>query len=84
MVGRQARRPSLTRRTCDRSTVICWGAHRVVNHPSHAVGDPYRYGSDALVLGGNIYDVYGAFGDPGRSDVQALDQGPYAAGRLRE
>jgi hypothetical protein len=64
-----------------------YDAHRVVNHPSRAVGDPYRYGSDALVLGGNIYDVYdvyGAFGDPGRSDVQALNQGPYAAGRLRE
>lgn len=59
-------------------------ATRVVNHPSRAVGDPYRYGSDALVLGGNIYDVYGAFGDPGRSDVQALNQGPYAAGRLPE
>ena len=59
-------------------------AHRVVNHPSRPVGDGQRYGSDALVVGGQIYDVYGAFGDPGRSDVQALNPGPYEAGRLRE
>jgi hypothetical protein len=59
-------------------------AHRVVNHPSRPIGDGQRYGSDAVVVGGHIYDVYGAFGDPGRSDVQTLNQGPYEAGRLRE
>lgn len=59
-------------------------AHRVVNHPSRAVGDGLRYGSDAVVINNDIFDVYGAFGDPGRSDVQALNVGPYAAGRLRE
>lgn len=59
-------------------------AHRVVNHPSIPVGTGQRYGSDALVVGGQIYDVYGAFGEPGRSDVQLLNPGPYEAGRLRE
>lgn len=59
-------------------------AHRVVNHPSRPIGDGQRYGSDALVVNGQIYDVYGAFGDPGRSDVQTLNPGPYEAGRLRE
>lgn len=59
-------------------------AHRVVNHPSRPVGDGLRYGSDAVVVGGQIYDLYGSFGEPGRSDVQTLHHGPYAPGRLRE
>ena len=52
-------------------------AHRVVNYKDRPVGDPGRYGKDALVLGGTIFDVYGAWGDPGRGDPQALDVGPY-------
>ncbi|MBL8951025.1 MAG: DUF4214 domain-containing protein [Myxococcaceae bacterium] len=59
-------------------------AHRVVNHPSRAVGDGLRYGSDAVVVNGRVYDVYVAWGDPGRGDPTAQDMGPYAAGRLRE
>ncbi|MEW5738491.1 MAG: DUF4214 domain-containing protein [Myxococcota bacterium] len=61
-----------------------YDSHRVVNHPSRPMTDPYRYGSDAIVLEGNIYDVFGAWGDPGRGDPQAMLAGPYAAGRLRE
>ena len=59
-------------------------AHRVVNHPSRPPSDGYRYGSDAVVVQGTIYDVFGAWGDPGRGDPQAMDAGPYTAGRLRE
>lgn len=59
-------------------------AHRVVNHESRAVGDPWRYGSDALVLNGSVYDVYQGIGDPNMSRPQAMNVGPYAAGRLRE
>lgn len=59
-------------------------AHRVVNHPSRPPSDGYRFGSDAVVVQGQIYDVFGAWGDPGRGDPQAMDAGPYAAGRLRE
>ncbi len=58
--------------------------HRVVNHPSRPVGHPLRYGSDALVLKGKIYDCYAALGDPNRSTPQALYVGPYAAGRAKE
>lgn len=57
-------------------------AHRVVNHKSRPVGDPGRYGSDALVVQGRIIDVYGDFGE--KSTPQVLDQGPYEAGRLRD
>lgn len=59
-------------------------AHRVVNHPSRPMGDGHRYGSDALVLNGQIYDVYQGMGDPDMSIPQALNVGPYEAGRLRE
>lgn len=59
-------------------------AHRVVNHPGRPMSDGYRYGSDAVVVEGQIYDVFGAWGDPGRGDPQAMLAGPYAAGRLRE
>lgn len=59
-------------------------AHRVVNHPGRPMTDGYRYGSDAVVVEGRIYDVFGAWGDPGRGDPQAMDAGPLAAGRLRE
>ncbi len=61
-----------------------YDATRVVNHPDRPVGDGLRYGSDAVVLNGRIYDVYVAWGDPGRGDPVANDVGPYAAGRLRE
>lgn len=60
-------------------------AHRVVNHPSLPVGEPHRYGSDALVMPSKtIFDVYASWGDPGRSEPHALNQGPYAPGRLRD
>jgi hypothetical protein len=52
-------------------------AHRVVNHPSRPVGDPGRYGKDALVLDDVIYDVFQAWGDPGAGHPQALDVGRY-------
>lgn len=61
-----------------------YDATRVVNHPSRPVGDGMRYGSDAVVLNGRIYDVYVAWGDPGRGDPTAQDVGPYEPGRLRE
>ncbi|HNV72285.1 MAG TPA: hypothetical protein PKO06_21435, partial [Candidatus Ozemobacteraceae bacterium] len=61
-----------------------YDVHRVVNHPSRPVGHALRYGSDALVLKGKIYDCYGALGDPNRSTPQAMYVGPYAAGRLKE
>lgn len=60
-----------------------YDAFRVVNHPSRAMGDPWRYGSDALVLHGRIYDVYGAMGSRD-CRPQVLDQGPNPAGRPRE
>lgn len=59
-------------------------AHRVVNHPSRPMGDPWRYGSDALVLDGTIYDVYRGIGDPDASVPQAANMGPYGPGRSRE
>lgn len=61
-----------------------YDAHRVVNHPSFPMGHGNRYGSDAVVVQDRIYDVFGAWGEPGRGDPQAMFQGPYAAGRLRE
>jgi len=57
-------------------------ATRVVNHPDRPVGDGWRYGSDAVVVGGTIFDVFGGIG--ATNTPQALDAGPYAAGRLRE
>lgn len=51
-------------------------AHRVVNYPSVPIGDPGRYGKDALVLNGVIYDCYQSWGDPG-SRPQALAVGSY-------
>lgn len=61
-----------------------YDAHRVVNHPSRPIGHSLRYGSDAVVINGVIYDCYGGLGDPNRSTPQALNVGPYAAGRERE
>lgn len=61
-----------------------YDAHRVVNHPSRPVGEGQRYGSDAVVINGRIFDVYAAWGDPGRGEPVAQDMGPYAPGRLRE
>jgi len=54
-----------------------YDAHRVVNHPSRPVGDPGRYGTDALVLDGVIYDVFRAWGDPGGGEPQTLNVGTY-------
>ena len=59
-------------------------AHRVVNHTSRAMGDPWRYGSDALVLNNSVYDVYRGIGDPNASVPQAMNVGQYGAGRARE
>jgi len=56
-------------------------AYRVVNHPSRPLGHPLRYGSDAVVLDGRVYDVWG---DPGKSTPQTLDVGPADPGRPRE
>ena len=61
-----------------------YDVHRVVNHPSRPVGNPWRYGSDALVLKGTVYDCYAALGDPNRSTPQALNVGKYDSNRLRE
>lgn len=59
-------------------------AHRVVNHPSRPSSDPYRYGSDAVVLNNRIHDLFVAWGDPGRGDPTLGYMGDYAPGRLRE
>jgi hypothetical protein len=61
-----------------------YDATRVVNHPDRPMGDGMRYGSDAVVVEGTIYDVFGSWGDPAHGDPQAMNAGPYAAGRLRE
>lgn len=62
--------------------VAGFDATRVVNHPSRPVGDGYRYGTDAVVLEGNIYDVYGALGEA--NTPQAMNAGPNPPGRPRE
>lgn len=59
-------------------------AHRVVNHPSLPPSNPIRWGSDAVVLAGGVYDLYGSYGDPRLGTPQLGYHGPYAAGRLRE
>lgn len=59
-------------------------AHRVVNHPSLPPSNPVRWGSDAVVLAGGVYDLYGSYGDPRLSTPQLGYHGPYEAGRLRE
>lgn len=56
-------------------------AHRVVNHPSRAVGDGWRSGSDAIVLEGSVFDVYRGIGT--ENEPQAMNAGPSAPGRLR-
>lgn len=56
-----------------------YDAGRVVNYPDRPVGDPGRYGKDALHLNGTIWDVYGGWGDPNASTPQSLDVGPYGA-----
>ncbi|MFO0598585.1 MAG: DUF4214 domain-containing protein [Myxococcaceae bacterium] len=61
-----------------------YDAHRVVNHTDRPVGDGLRYGSDAVVLNGKIFDLYGAWGDPSRGTPQLLYVGDYASDRLRE
>lgn len=62
--------------------VAGFDATRVVNHPSRPVGDGYRYGTDAVVLEGHIYDVYGALGEA--NTPQAMNAGPNPPGRPRE
>lgn len=59
-------------------------AHRVVNHPSLPPSNPVRWGADAAVLNGKIYDLYISYGDPTQSVPHLGYAGPYAAGRLRE
>ncbi|HEY9839293.1 MAG TPA: DUF4214 domain-containing protein, partial [Candidatus Obscuribacterales bacterium] len=49
-------------------------AHRVVNYPNQPVGDPGRYGKEALVLNGRVFDCYFSWGSP-ESRPQALDVG---------
>lgn len=62
-----------------------YDAHRVVNHPSHPMGTGVRYGADAVVMPSRIiYDVFVAWGQPGRGDPVAQNVGNYAEGRLRE
>ena len=60
--------------------VAGYDATRVVNHPS--LPDGARWGADAVVINGNVFDVYRAMGEA--SEPVAQNQGPYEAGRLRE
>lgn len=60
--------------------VAGYDATRVVNHPS--LPDGARWGSDAVVINGNVFDVYRAMGEA--SEPVAQNMGPYGAGRLRE
>lgn len=60
--------------------VAGYDAHRVVNHPS--MNDGVRWGSDAVVLNGNVFDVYRAMGEEAAPVAQNM--GPYGANRLRE
>ena len=62
--------------------VAGFDATRVVNHPDRAMGDGWRYGSDALVLNGSVFDVYRGMGES--NEPQSMNAGPYEAGRLRE
>jgi hypothetical protein len=48
------------------------------------MGHGMRHGRDALVVQGRVDGVFGAWGEPGRGDPQALSRGDDAAGRLRE
>ncbi len=59
--------------------VAGYDAHRVVNHPS--MNDGARWGSDAVVLNGNVFDVYRAMGQEAAPVAQNM--GPYGD-RLRE
>lgn len=56
-------------------------AHRVVNYADRAVGDPNRYGKDALVLNGRVFDCYLAWPESGRP--QALDVGAWDRNRAQ-
>lgn len=77
------------RKKCVDVMTVCIGvlrangydACRVLNHPSLPADDPVRYGSDAVVVNGNIYDIFGAMGEANKP--QALNQGPYG-NRKRE
>lgn len=57
-------------------------AHRVVNHPSLPQSNGVRYGSDAVVVGGRIWDVFVGMGESNTPAAQ--DMGPNPAGRPRE
>ena len=59
--------------------VAGYDATRVVNHPS--MNDGARWGSDAVVLNGNVFDVYRAMGQ--EAVPVAQNMGPYGD-RLRE
>lgn len=60
--------------------VAGYDATRVVNHAS--MPDGARWGSDAVVLNGTVFDVYRAMGQEAAPVAQNM--GPYAPGRLRE
>lgn len=60
--------------------VAGYDATRVVNHV--ALADGARWGSDAVVLNGTVFDVYRAMGQEAAPVAQNM--GPYAPGRLRE
>lgn len=59
-----------------------YDAYRVVNHPSLPASNPVRYGSDALVLDGSVYDVYRSLGEA--NEPQVLNHGPMSPGQSKE
>ena len=44
------------------------------NHPDRAMGDGWRYGSEALVLNGSVFDVYRGMGES--NEPQSMNAGP--------
>jgi Domain of unknown function (DUF4214) len=57
-------------------------AHRVVNHPALPQSNGVRYGSDAVVVAGRIWDVFVGMGESNTPAAQ--DMGANPAGRPRE
>lgn len=57
-------------------------AYRVVNHPSLPPSNGVRYGSDAVVVAGRIWDVFVGMGESNTPAAQ--DMGPNPPGRPRE
>jgi hypothetical protein len=60
-----------------------YDAFRVVNYADRPVGDAGRYGKDALVLDGRVWDVYVGWGDPNASTPSAQNVGPWDLNRAR-